>query len=152
MSLSSGRKIYDYLTEEQVRLYPAVAFEAAGNDLMQLVGAAAGPKRELSAFEKQLQGDVEAIMLVRIPQVPSSRAMGSNPVFSFDEFMKRTPPNRADWKIVPAGPRPFPAELRDSSVAVATPSVVPLPIAGIAAGGLFGIGAFMRRRKKKSAA
>ena len=152
MSLSSGRKIYDYLTEEQVRLYPAVAFEAAGNDLMQLVGAAAGPKRDLSAFEKQLQGDVEAIMLVRIPQVPSSRAMGSNPVFSFDEFMKRTPPNRADWKIVPAGPRPFPVELRDSSVAIATPSVVPLPIAGIAAGGLFGVGAFMRRRKKKNAA
>jgi hypothetical protein len=152
MSLTSGRKIYDYLTEEQVRLYPAVAFEAAGNDLMQLVGAAAGPKRELSAFEKQLQGDVEAIMLVRIPQIPSSRAMGSNPVFSFDEFMKRTPPNRADWKIVPAGPRPFPAELRDNTVAVATPSPVPLPIAGIAAGGLFGIGAFMRRRRKKNTA
>ena len=149
MSLASGRKIYDYLTEEQVRLYPAVAFEAAGNDLMQLVGAAAGPKRELSGFEKQLQGDVEAIMLVRIPQVPSSRAMGSNPVFSFDEFMKRTPPNRADWKIVPVGPRPFPAELRDSSVAVSTPGPVPLPIAGIALGGLAGVGAFVRRRRNK---
>ena len=132
-----------------MRLYPAVAFEAAGNDLMQLVGAAAGPKRELSGFEKQLQGDVEAIMLVRIPQVPSSRAMGSNPVFSFDEFMKRTPPNRADWKIVPAGPRPFPAELRDNSVAESTPGPVPLPIAGIAFGGLLGVGAFARRRRNK---
>ncbi|MES2015195.1 MAG: hypothetical protein V4484_01770 [Pseudomonadota bacterium] len=152
MSLASGRKIYDYLTEEQVRLYPAVAFEAAGNDLLQLVGAAAGPKRALSGFEKQLQGDVEAIMLVRIPQVPSSRVMGSNPVFSFDEFMKRTPPNRADWKIVPAGPRPFPAELRDSAVAISTPSLVPLPIAGIAFGGLLGVGAFARRRKQKRAA
>jgi hypothetical protein len=39
-SLARGRKIYDYLTEEQVRLCPAVAFEAAGHDLMQLVGAA----------------------------------------------------------------------------------------------------------------
>jgi hypothetical protein len=153
MSLASGRKIYDYLTEEQVRLYPAVAFEAAGNDLMQLVGAAAGPKRELTGFEKQLQGDVEAIMLVRIPQVPSSRAMGSNPVFSFDEFMKRTPPNHDDWKIVPVGPRPFPAELRDSSVAVAGgPGPVPLPIAGIAFGGLIGVGALARRRNKKNAA
>ncbi len=149
MSLASGRKIYDYLTEEQVRLYPAVAFEAAGNDLMQLVGATAGVKRELSNFEKQLQGDVEAIMLVRIPQVPSSRAMGSNPVFSFDEFMKRTPPNRADWKIVPVGPRPFPAELRDSTVKVSTPSPVPLPIAGIVVGLLLGIAALVRRRKQK---
>lgn len=152
MSLTSGRKIYDYLTEEQVRLYPAVAFEAAGNDLMQLVGARPGAKRELSAFERQLQGDVEAIMLVRIPQIPSSRALGSNPVFSFDEFMKRTPPNRADWKIVPVGPRPFPAQLRDASVALSEPSLVPLPIAGIAAGGLLGIGALVRRRRKKSAA
>ncbi|MES2316576.1 MAG: hypothetical protein V4631_03700 [Pseudomonadota bacterium] len=149
MSLASGRKIYDYLTEEQVRLYPAVAFEAAGNDLLQLVGAATGPKRELSVYEKQLQGDVEAIMLVRIPQVPSSRVMGSNPVFSFDEFMKRTPPDQKDWKIVPVGPRPFPAELRDSAAKVSTPSPVPLPIAGIAMGGLLGIGALIKRRRKK---
>ena len=149
MSLTSGRKIYDYLTEEQVRLYPAVAFDAAGADLMQLVGATTGPKRELSAYEKQLQSDVEAIVLVRIPQVPSSRAMGSNPIFSFDEFMKRTPPDRADWKIVPVGPRPFPEELRDKSVAVSTPSLVPLPIAGIALGGLVGVGALARRRRAK---
>jgi hypothetical protein len=152
MSLRSGRKIYDYLTEEQVRLYPAVAFEAAGNDLMQLVGAATGPQRELSGFEKQLQGDVEAIMLVRIPQVPSSRAMGSNPVFSFDEFMKRAPADRSKWKIVPVGPRPFPAELRDSTVAAAsTPGPVPLPIAGIMFGGVIGMGALVRRRKQKRA-
>lgn len=147
-SLASGRKIYDYLTEEQVRLYPAVAFEAAGHDLMQLVGAAKGEGRKLTAFEKQLQSDVEAIVLVRIPQIPSSRAMGSNPVFSFDEFMARTPPDRADWKIVPTGPRPFPAELRDASVAeAAAPSPVPLPVAGIAATGVFGIGALLRRRR-----
>ena len=49
--------------------------------------------------------DVEAIVLVRIPQIPSSRVMGSNPIFSFDEFMARTPPDQKDWKIVPVGPR-----------------------------------------------
>jgi hypothetical protein len=151
-SLASGRKIYDYLTEEQVRLYPAVAFEAAGNDLMQLVGAAPAIKRELSPYEKQLQSDVEAIVLVRIPQVPSSRAMGSNPIFSFDEFMARTPPNRADWKIVPVGPRPFPEALRDKSVVLDTPGVVPLPIAGITLGGFLGVGALARRRRSKKKA
>ena len=150
MSLASGRKIYDYLTEEQVRLYPAVSFEAAGNDLLQLVGAAPAVQRELSAYEKQLQSDVEAIVLVRIPQVPSSRAMGSNPVFSFDEFMARTPPDQKDWKIVPVGPRPFPPELRDSqTMAVATSSLVPLPIAGIGLAGLVGVGALVRRRKTR---
>ncbi|HEY0064874.1 MAG TPA: hypothetical protein VGC21_22340 [Telluria sp.] len=149
-SLASGRKIYDYLTEEQIRLYPAVAFDAAGADLLSLVGAGPGPQRQLSAFEKQLQGDVEALVLVRIPQVPSSRAMGSAPVFSFDEFMARTPPDRADWKIVPTTPRPFPERLRENVVAQEAPGVVPLPIAGIGFGGLLGIGAFIRRRRSKA--
>ena len=152
MSLASGRKIYDYLTEEQTRLYPAVAFDAAGTDLMALVGAGAGkPARELSGFEKQLRDDVEAIVLVRIPQVPSSRAMGSNPIFSFDEFMARTPPDQKDWKIVPVGPRPFPAELRGATPVAAAPSPVPLPVAGIAAFGVIGIGAFVRRRRNGKA-
>ncbi len=151
MSLASGRKIYDYLTEEQTRLYPAVAFDALGTDLMQLVGAGSGkPARELTAYEKQLRDDVEAIVLVRIPQIPSSRVMGSNPIFSFDEFMERTPPDQKDWKIVPVGPRPFPAELRGNTPVAEAPSPVPLPVAGIAAAGVFGIGALVRRRRKNS--
>lgn len=151
-SLTKGRQIYDYLTEEQVRLYPAVAFEAAGNDLMQLVGATSVKStRELSAYEKQLRDDIEALVLVRIPQVPSSRAMGSNPVFSFDEFMARTPPDQKDWKIVPVPPRPFPQELRGNVPEVASPSPVPLPVAGIGALGLVGIGALIRRRGRKKA-
>ncbi|MES2257701.1 MAG: hypothetical protein V4724_04240 [Pseudomonadota bacterium] len=150
-SLASGRKIYDYLTEEQIRLYPAVAFEAAGNDLLHLLGAGPGQARTLSGFERQLQSDVEALVLVRIPQIPSSRAMGSSPVFSFDEFMARAPADRADWKIVPVDARPFPAALRDSSVvAEPAPGPVPLPVAGIAAGGVLGIASLIRRRRKRA--
>jgi hypothetical protein len=150
-SLESGRKIYDYLTEEQIRLYPAVAFEAAGMDLLQLVGAAPGPARTLTEFEKQLQSDVEAVVLVRIPQVPSSRVAGSNPVFSFDEYMQRAPQDRSKWKIVPVDARPFPNELRDGAALVQAPdSGVPLPIMGICAGGVLGIGALIRRRRKRS--
>lgn len=149
-SLTKGRQIYDYLTEEQVRLYPAVAFEAAGNDLMQLVGATPQKSpRELTPYEKQLRDDIEALVLVRIPQVPSSRVMGSNPVFSFDEFMARTPPDQKDWKIVPVPPRPFPKELRGDVPEVASPSPVPLPVAGIGALGLVGVGALVRRRARK---
>jgi hypothetical protein len=111
LSLKSGRQAYDYLHEEQIRLYPAVAFEAAGEDLLRVVDGKAA--RPLTAFERQLQGDVDAVILVRMPQVPSSRAAGSAPVFSYDEYMARVPKNRADWKVIPVPPRPFPAALRD---------------------------------------
>lgn len=50
-SLQSGRKIYDYLNEEQTRLLPAVAFEAAGLDLLQLVGTFGGAARPFTSYE-----------------------------------------------------------------------------------------------------
>jgi hypothetical protein len=147
--LRSGRKIYDYLNEERTRLLPAVAFEAAGLDLLGLVDGTE-PRRALRAYEQALRSDVDAIMLVRIGQVPSSRATGSAPVFSFDEFRARVPENQADWKIVPAAPRPFPAALRDpSSVAEAEPSPIPLPIAGIVAM-LGALVVYLWRRKAKT--
>jgi hypothetical protein len=148
-SLKSGRSIYDNLNEEKTRMLPALAFEAAGWDLLRLVKGAA-PTRTLSAYEQQLKDDVEAIMLVKIAQIPSSRAWGASPVFSFDEYMKRTPSDRADWKIVPVAPRPFPTALRDNSVpAPSAPSPVPLPVMGIGAVGIIGVSAFWRRRNKK---
>ncbi|GGY70595.1 hypothetical protein GCM10007387_60580 [Pseudoduganella albidiflava] len=151
-SLQGGRKIYDYLNEEQTRLLPAVTFEAAGLDLLEIVGAK-GSSRTLTAYEQKLRDDVEAIFLVRIPQVPSSRVTGSAPVFSFDEFRARVPENQADWKIVPVAARPFPAALRDpSTVLEREPAPVPLPVAGIG-GALLGALAFYlwRRRKARAA-
>jgi hypothetical protein len=115
-SLKSGRAMYNNLNEEKTRLLPAVAFEAAGWDLLQLVGAAPGKNVPLTDYEQQLKDDVDAIMLVKIAQIPSSRAWGSAPVFSFDEYMRRTPSKHADWKIIPVAPRPFPASLRQSSL------------------------------------
>jgi hypothetical protein len=114
MSLESGRKSYAYLKEEQTRLYPAVAFSAIGGDLLGLVGAAPSRPREPGAFEKMLQEDAEAIIFVRIPQIPSSRAYGTFPVASIDEYMKRVPEDRSKWQIVPVDPRPFPAEFDDA--------------------------------------
>ncbi len=154
-SLQSGRKIYDYLNEEQTRLLPAQAFEAMGLDLLQLVGASGRVERALSPYEQQLRNDVEAIFLVRIPQVPSSRAAGSAPVFSFDEFRARVPEDQKDWKIVPVEPRPFPDTLRDPpGVAEDDPAPVPLPIAaiGIGACGLLGTFITWRRKRKPKAA
>jgi len=64
----------------------------------------------------QLMAAVEAILFVRIPQIPSSRAFGTYPVASFDEYMARVPKDRKDWKIVPVDARVFPDQLRDHPV------------------------------------
>lgn len=149
-SLASGRKIYDYLNEEQTRLLPAVGFDAIGERLLRLVASNEVPG-QLTTYERELRNDIEAILLVRIPQVPSSRAMGSAPVFSFDEFRARVPADQADWKIVPVGERPFPAALRDSDMrADQDPSVVPLPVAGVGIGaGVLAAAAIAWRRRAR---
>ena len=131
-SLLKGRQAYEYLNEEQTRLLPAVAFEAAGQDLLHLL--AGQTSRALSPYERQLQSDVEALVLVRIPQLPSSRAFGAAPVFSYDEYMARAPADHADWKIIPVAPRPFPAALKDGlALTVPQRSLLPWPVAGAGA-------------------
>ncbi|MEO7727365.1 MAG: hypothetical protein ABIS45_08935, partial [Burkholderiales bacterium] len=115
LSFDSGKQSFDYLREEQTRLYPAVAFDAVGNDLLQLAGAQPATRSAASAYEELLKNDVEAIIFVRIPQIPSSRAPGTYPVASIDEYQQRTPVDKAQWKIVPVGPRPFPAEFVNAS-------------------------------------
>lgn len=110
-SLSNGRKIYDYLLEESTRLYPAVSFDALGEDLLDLVQGRT--QRPLTAYEQALADDVEAIYYLHIPQIPSSRAFGLAPVYSFDEYLQQAPADRSQWQIIPVDPRPFPAALRD---------------------------------------
>ena len=149
-SLASGRQAYEYLNEEQTRLYPAVAFEAAGQDLLHLL--AGRTSRALTLYERQLQSDVEAVILVRIPQLPSSRVFGSAPVFSYDEYMARAPANHADWKIIPVAPRPFPAGLKDGlALTVPARSLLPWPVAaawGIVLLTLAGLVWWWRRRRQ----
>lgn len=109
-SLSSGFSAYDYLSTERTNLYPLVGFETLGNDLLTRVASGATAK---SGIEGALAEDLEAVIFVRFPQLPSSRAFGLAPVASMDEYMAQAPADRAQWKIVPVGPRPFPAELND---------------------------------------
>ena len=114
-SLESGRNAYDYLSVEVTDLYPFAAFQAAGRDLLERVPAGRGAPG--TAYERMLAEDLDAVLYVRIPQFPSSRAFGQAPVASMDEYMKRAPADRSKWKIVPVAPRPFPAELRDPASA-----------------------------------
>jgi hypothetical protein len=97
--------------------------------------------------------DIEALVYVRIPQFPSSRAMGQAPVASLDEFMARAPADRSQWKVVPTDPRPFPAELKDPQA----PGEEPLPSSYALAGygGFFaflGLGGLHVRRRRRGAA
>ncbi len=112
-SFVSGKQAYDYLIEEQTRLYPATAYDAAGRDLLRIVGVlnSAGGSVAAGKLETLLREDLEALVFVRIPQLPSSRAFGLFPVASIDEYMKRVPEDKSQWKIVPVDPRPFPSEL-----------------------------------------
>ena len=70
-------------------------------------------RRPLSEFERVLGEDIEEILLVRVPQFPSSRAWGDWPVESSIEYHARVPKNPAERKIIPVPPRSFPDELRD---------------------------------------
>lgn len=110
-SLESGRNAYDYLSVEVTDLYPFAAFQAAGNDLLERMAGDRGAAG--TAYERMLAEDLEAVIYVRIPQFPSSRAFGQAPVASMDEYMERAPQDHSKWKIVPVAPRPFPAEMRD---------------------------------------
>lgn len=110
-NLESGLKAFDYLAAEQTNLYPAVAFEAIGQDLLGRIALG----KTKSDFESALAEDLEAIIYVHIPQFPSSRAFGQAPVASLEEYMARVPEDMTQWKIVPVAPRPFPNHLLDNN-------------------------------------
>ena len=141
-SLAEGRKAYDYLVTEQTNLFPFAAFEAAGRDLLERV---VGGRADAGGLEGMLAADIEALVYLRIPQFPSSRAFGAAPVDSIDEYNQRVPADKADWKIIPVAPRPFPPELKDASA----PAQAPLPslyaLYGYAAA-LAGLGALLAWR------
>ena len=110
-SLNKGMTSFDYLTEDRTNLYPAAAFAEMGADLLRLAQGQAG--RQPSEFERRLGEDIEEILLVRVPQFPSSRAWGDWPVESSVEYNARVPKNPAERRIIPVPSRRFPDELRD---------------------------------------
>jgi hypothetical protein len=110
-SLAKAATTFNYLTEDRTRLFPAIAFEEIGADLLRL--ARQEPARRASAFEALLAEDIEALVFLRVPQLPSSRAWGDSPIVSVGEYTARVPSDPAQAKIIPVPARPFPAALRD---------------------------------------
>lgn len=126
-SLQKGRAIYDYLNTEMTRLFPAVAFDAIGNDLLHI--AHTGDQRTLaSATMHTMPQQLEALYFVRIPQIPSSRAFGLAPVYSFAQYLKQAPADRSQWKIIPVTPNPLPESLKKGlATRLQQPALLPVP-------------------------
>ncbi|HYE35914.1 hypothetical protein [Methylocaldum sp.] len=113
-SLAGGRDAFGLLAAEKTRLVPRDAFEAIGHDLLGLLDGDA-PKGELTPFERMLVADVEAVLFVRIPQIPSSRRFGTYPVGSLVELGGRVPWDGDEWETAPdPGKRLFPERLTGS--------------------------------------
>lgn len=109
-NLAQAKLQFDYLTEERTRLYPAAAFEEIGADLLRLV-TNGRPPGSLSHFERCLAEDMDSLMLVRVPQFPSSRQWGTHAVIDAGEYRERLPAREEDRRIVPVSRRQPPAEL-----------------------------------------
>ena len=60
-----------------------------------------------------LGDDIDALVFLRVPQIPSSRAWGDYPVVTAWEYNARFPADPKLQKIIPVPPRPFPEEMRD---------------------------------------
>jgi hypothetical protein len=118
-SIARARQAFDYLSEDGTRMFPAAAFEETAADLLRL--AAGQVARDLTSFERMLSGDIEALLWVRVPQLPSSRAWGDFAVVTGREYAARLPRDRSKAVIIPVPPRPFPPELRD-------PDLLPRPL------------------------
>jgi hypothetical protein len=63
-----------------------------------------------------------------------------------DEYMKRAPEDKSQWKIVPVAPRPFPAEMRDPQAPADPLRASAYALAAYAGLVLLGAGWFWRRR------
>jgi hypothetical protein len=118
-SLAKAARTFDYLTEDRTRLFPAIAFEEIGADLLCLARGEAA--RDRSEFETCLSEDIEALVFLRVPQLPSSRAWGDWPIASVDEYTARIPSDPALAKIIPVPPRVLPEALREPGLETASP-------------------------------
>jgi hypothetical protein len=113
-SVEKAVQTSDYLSEDRTRLFPAAAFEEIAADMLKM--ATGRLARSPTALEAALASDIDAIIFLRVPQLPSSRALGDYPVVTTREYTARMPDDPADAQIIPVPPRPFPASLRDEDL------------------------------------
>ena len=114
-SVAKARIAFDYLVEDQTRLMPAAAFEECGAAALRLATLRTD-NGATGSLARMLADDLEAIVYVRLPQLPSSRVFGDAPVVTPWEFRQRIPSDPAKLQIIPVPPRPLPDALRASDL------------------------------------
>lgn len=119
-SVAKAKLAFDYLYEDQTRLMPAAALEEILASLLAMQSHAGTDVRAGGALGEMLARDVDALVYLRFPQFPSSRAWGNAPAVTTWEYRTMVPPDPAMAQIVPVPPRPFPDALRD-------PDLLPAP-------------------------
>lgn len=124
--LAAARTAFEYLAEDRTRLMPAAAFEEAAFGLLRLARGALEPGD--GELARMLAEDLEALVGVRLPQIPSSRAWGTWPAASPREYLNRLPADPAQLQVIPVPPRPFPPELRDPDLLPPPPRSSTLPV------------------------
>lgn len=107
---AAAKSSWEYLLTEQSRLFPVQAFRSVAGHWRALLGR--GGESDL---EHHFVQDAQSMGCIRLPQVPSTRALGRSPVDSVWAYQKRTPVKRSDWQVVPVPERPFPVHLRKQS-------------------------------------
>ncbi len=116
LSIQKGRLAFDYLRTDQTRLLPAAALEEAFASLWAMTQGPPLAGDVPVALAQMLAKDAQALVFMRFPQFPSSRAFGGAPAVSTWEYRTLVPSDPAMAQIVPVPPRPFPPELRDGDL------------------------------------
>ncbi len=120
-SLAKAKLWCDYLCADPARLLPAAALQEVLAALWSCTGTSGGDGARRGRLAALLARDLDALIGVRLPQIPSSRPWGDAPVESLAEYAARLPRPPAQPVVVPVPPRPFPQDLRD-------PDLLPPPL------------------------
>jgi hypothetical protein len=120
-SLAKAKLWCDYLSADPTRLLPAAALQEVLAALWSCTGRRGGDGARRGRLAALLARDLDALVGVRLPQIPSSRPWGDAPVETLAEYAARLPRPPAQPVVVPVPPRPFPQDLRD-------PDLLPPPL------------------------
>ena len=138
-SLAKAKPAFDYLVTERTRMLPALALEAVFTALWRI--AHGDRVAQEGALEREFADDLAALAWLEIPQYPSARPRGADPVVSLAEYRARVPADPAQRKIIPLPPRTLPEALRETDLLPQLPhpsdlalrwwAVIPLALAAL---------------------
>lgn len=104
-------RLWHYFSSELSRVLPAQAYRATVHHLLSLLSQRRAASTE---WETKLLTQVQAVYWLHYPQLPSSRKMGREPVFTLAEYPRRVPELQSKWQVVPTRTRELPPLLRQS--------------------------------------